>query len=518
MVSGIPRNTFLKFSFGRWRKIVILLILLSSLLCSCASLYFQTLPAPAEPLGIKDLGELPHRELWQGFVFNGEKVGFMNLKIVPMQKENLYRILSEAHMHFRFLGMNKRISMKSDDIVEPDLGLVSFHYEQKMDEKTLILDGIKTGGILSVVQSSGGVQKETKINFTGSLYPTSVINLYPVLKGMATGVKYRYPVYDPQTQSIEEVSQEIVTFEESRELGLEPAFKVETQMHGHSVSSWINRKGETIFELGYGGVLITYKEDEKSAKNFLVESSMNKKDIVLDFSRIKTDKPISCPRTAVFLEMSVAGSSGAMPPLQGPNQEAAERIIDGKTETVFSIRRELLTKKEMAGETINRKDMILYLSPTQHIESDDPEIKKIAQNVVMGNDAPVKKIQHLVQWVSAEVKDEIVDSFSALEVLRTKKGECKAHAMLYTAMARAAGIPTRLVGGIVYMEGMGFLYHSWAESYADGWITVDPTFNQVGVDATHVKFVEGDDWTSLLSIGKVVGQIKVNIIQYACGQ
>jgi transglutaminase-like putative cysteine protease len=112
----------------------------------------------------------------------------------------------------------------------------------------------------------------------------------------------------------------------------------------------------------------------------------------------------------------------------------------------------------------------------------------------------------------------VVDSFSAVEVLHARKGECQAHALLYTAMARAAGIPTKLVGGIVYMEGMGFLYHSWAESYADGWIVVDPTFNQVGVDATHIKLVEGHDWTSLLQIGKVVGQIKVKISDYVCGQ
>ncbi|MEN6320911.1 MAG: transglutaminase-like domain-containing protein [Syntrophaceae bacterium] len=518
MISGILRNTFFKSFYIRYKKIALLLPLLVPLLSSCASLYFQPLPAPTEPLRIKDLGELPYQELWQGFVFNGEKIGFMNLKIVPMQKENLYRILSEAHMRFRFLGIDKRIFMKSVDTVRPDLRLVSFHYEQKMDEKSLILDGTNTEGTLNISQKSGDVKKETKINYTGALYPASVINIYPLLVGMATGVNYRYPVYDPQTQSIEEVTQAVITFEESKELGLEPAYKVETQMHGHSVSSWINVKGETIFELGYGGVLITYKEDETSAKKFLVEASMNKKDLILDFSLIKTDKPISCPRKAVFLEISVEGLSGSLASLRGPNQAISEQIINGKIATVFSIRGALLPKKETVGESLNRKDMILYLAPTQHIESDNPEIRKVAFDVVTGVATPVKKIERLVQWVSAEVKDEIVDSFSALEVLRTRKGECKAHAMLYTAMARAAGIPTKLVGGIVYMEGMGFLYHSWAESYADGWIAVDPTFNQMGVDATHVKLVEGHDWTSLLSLGKVVGQIKANIIQYACSQ
>jgi transglutaminase-like putative cysteine protease len=90
--------------------------------------------------------------------------------------------------------------------------------------------------------------------------------------------------------------------------------------------------------------------------------------------------------------------------------------------------------------------------------------------------------------------------------------------MLYAAMARAAGIPTKLVGGLMYLEGMGFLYHSWAESYSGRWIAVDPTFNQVGVDATHIKLIEGHDWTSLLPIAKVVGNVKITTIHYSCGQ
>ena len=72
------------------------------------------------------------------------------------------------------------------------------------------------------------------------------------------------------------------------------------------------------------------------------------------------------------------------------------------------------------------------------------------------------------------------------------------------------------MGGIVYMEGIGFLYHALAESYADGWVAVDPTFKQVGVDATHIKLVEGHDWISLLQLGRAIGQIKVEMIHYAC--
>jgi transglutaminase-like putative cysteine protease len=216
--------------------------------------------------------------------------------------------------------------------------------------------------------------------------------------------------------------------------------------------------------------------------------------------------------------MSINGLSGSLVPLQGPNQEVSERTIEGKTLTFFRNFGTLSPKREAASESLSSKNRGLYLATSYHIESNHPEIKKVARDVVKGATTPVEKMERLVRWVSTEVKDEAVDSFSAVEVLHTRKGECQAHAMLYAAMARAAGIPTRLAGGIVYMEGMGFLYHSWAESYADGWIAVDPTFNQVGVDATHIKLVEGRDWVSLLQLGKIVGQIKVKVLYYSCSQ
>jgi len=64
------------------------------------------------------------------------------------------------------------------------------------------------------------------------------------------------------------------------------------------------------------------------------------------------------------------------------------------------------------------------------------------------------------------------------------------------------------------MEGIGFFFHNWADSYIDGRIAVDSTFNQVGIDATQIKLVEGPLWISIRDRGKVVGKIKVEIIDY----
>ncbi|HVN72478.1 MAG TPA: transglutaminase-like domain-containing protein [Desulfomonilia bacterium] len=83
-----------------------------------------------------------------------------------------------------------------------------------------------------------------------------------------------------------------------------------------------------------------------------------------------------------------------------------------------------------------------------------------------------------------------MDVFTAIDVLDRGKAECQGHAFLYAALARASGIPTKVVNGIVYSDDFGvFLYHTWVEScIGDSWVTVDPTFSQIRPDATHIVF------------------------------
>jgi len=501
----------------RTRSILVLFLSLF-VFFSCAPSYFDPVRIPPEPLRMKGLNDLPYRELWAGIVFNGEKVGFSHLKIVPLAGEGLFRLESEANLRIRFLGLSKRISMKSEDVVRADLTSQSFRHEISMDDKTLAVEGHVKDGMLRTEQRSGKERKAAEKRLEAPLYPTAVINLYPVLKGLEVGAGYRYDVYDPQTQSVTAVSQTVAAFERSRELDIEPSWKVKTSMMGQDVETWINPKGEAVFELGMKGVLITYRESEAEARRYLSQASLNKKDLILDFSVVKTEKPLACPREAAFLEVSLAGIAGELPLLQGPGQEAEQNPKDPAS-IIYRIRRNPGYPAKISGPQYSI-DGYRWTLPASQIESDHPEMRHTAREVTKGISDPLAKVQKLAKWVADEVKDEPVDSFSALEVLHTKKGECQAHTMLYTALARAAGIPTRMAGGIVYMEGVGFLYHAWAESDVGGWVSVDPTFNQVGVDATHIKFVEGPSWISIVPLGRVVGRVKATVIDYkaVCGR
>jgi transglutaminase-like putative cysteine protease len=105
---------------------------------------------------------------------------------------------------------------------------------------------------------------------------------------------------------------------------------------------------------------------------------------------------------------------------------------------------------------------------------------------------------------------------SALEVLRTKVGDCNEHTALYVALARAVNLPARIAVGLVYMRG-AFYYHAWPEVYVETpavggqWVAVDPTLNEFPADATHIRLVRGglDRQTAVLPL---IGKAKIRVV------
>ncbi len=84
---------------------------------------------------------------------------------------------------------------------------------------------------------------------------------------------------------------------------------------------------------------------------------------------------------------------------------------------------------------------------------------------------------------------------SVLEALARGSGECTDYADLFTTLARAANLPARTVYGLAYQDGgtPGFLFHAWNEVYfEDEWRAVDPTWNQLRVDASHIPLTEAE--------------------------
>jgi hypothetical protein len=503
----MKHNCIIKSCFCRY--CYLLIIAVSVLLGGCAGLYFRDAGVPPYQPPRYVLAEWPYKDYWTGIVFNGAKIGFTHLSLLPAEDvKKRFDIRSEAVICFRFLMLNKKVTLKSYDRVADDLRLESFFYEYNLDGNCLKLTGkLKDNGLEVEITNRGEISLQS-IPLKGKLYPTSIINLYPVFHGLELGRHYSYQVYDGETQTVSTVTQEIIAYEES-DLFHGKAFKIKTRLHGQEATTWINGDGKPLFEMSLGGVLIADLESERTAKEYLTQAAINKDEILVDFSLIKSNISIPVPERVTCMEVVLYGIGA------GLNVPADERQqCKRKAKEVFC---KICTKKTDNGSDpniANSFEVKRYLLNSYVIPVRNELIRKTAAEITENAKTAFERISLLVEWIQENIERKPVDAFSALDVLVNRKAECQGHTFLYAAFARVLDIPTRVVNGIVYSNNYsGFLYHTWAESLVNGhWITVDPTFGQIPADATHIKLIESENISGLLPLVNLIGRLHVRII------
>ena len=153
------------------------------------------------------------------------------------------------------------------------------------------------------------------------------------------------------------------------------------------------------------------------------------------------------------------------------------------------------------------------LTDSSEIQSNHPMIRALAKQLVDGHVNSWQAAQSVSEWVYRNMDKELVDTFTALDALRERRGECQSHTNLFVALARAAGIPAKVVNGLVYSkEYQGFVYHAWPEVFVGEWRALDPTFGQSLVDATHIKLAEGGK-EGLLKLNEFIGKLKIRVLE-----
>jgi transglutaminase-like putative cysteine protease len=140
------------------------------------------------------------------------------------------------------------------------------------------------------------------------------------------------------------------------------------------------------------------------------------------------------------------------------------------------------------------------------IQSDDPVLQAQARQIVENTRRPDRAAERLTRWVHENLRKEVtVGVPSALDVYARRAGDCNEHTVLFTALARAVGLPTRTASGLVYLDGT-FYYHAWPEVWLGDWVAVDPTFGQFPADAAHLRLTSGG-LARQLELVRLVGRL-----------
>ncbi|MFI5228675.1 MAG: transglutaminase family protein, partial [Gemmatimonadales bacterium] len=151
------------------------------------------------------------------------------------------------------------------------------------------------------------------------------------------------------------------------------------------------------------------------------------------------------------------------------------------------------------------------LSPEPMIQSRDPRIIGLALRIEGKERDPRLVAERLNSWVHDSIADRITFGVpNALEVLRTRVGDCNEHTQLFVALSRALGLPARIASGLAYVDGK-FYYHAWPEILLNDWVAVDPTFGQFPADAAHLRFIVGG-LTRQTELLRLMGNLKIDVL------
>lgn len=135
------------------------------------------------------------------------------------------------------------------------------------------------------------------------------------------------------------------------------------------------------------------------------------------------------------------------------------------------------------------------LAATQYIQTGDPVIKEISAK----NIPDTKNINEILKACFNYALGLKARSFKGLTdaVTAAKLGEasCNGKSRLFAALVRKAGIPVRLVGGIIMTQGTKKTSHQWAEAYVNGyWVPFDTLNNHYAeIPGNFLRLYTGDE-------------------------
>lgn len=211
------------------------------------------------------------------------------------------------------------------------------------------------------------------------------------------------------------------------------------------------------------------------------------------------------------IELSLRGGQFADHRVPGYRQyftgELKEGYMKGRV-TVRSVPREAayITKYPFRKDDKPAAEIANYLKPGPGVESDFPPILNKALELTWKSESTFVAARRLMNYVSQI--EEGVSLPSARYAIESGVGNPESKALVLVALARAAGLPARRVGGLLFRDGT-FVPHHWVEIWlgpSEGWAPFDPTTAEAGrVGATHIALWESGD----------VQKLAVRVVDYS---
>jgi hypothetical protein len=432
-------------------------------------------PVPLAP----SLPASESEEAWMGVYMQGNKIGYSHQRRVPDAEG--YRFEDQSLLRLTVLETAQTVRTSIEGEVDGDHALRSFSLSLRSGAGDLRVNGTVEAGELRFTVNTGSEERHQEIALRTPLYLPSTARRRLGLLGLDEGRRVTLDVFDPSAM-ISHPMELVVEGKErlpSRD-GNVDAWRVRESFRGIDSKVWFDDAGRVLREEGPMGLLAVRESAEEATTHGWKESASF--DLMAAVA-VPLREPIEAPRQVERIELRVKGLNAVL-----PVSDRRQSYRDGMLRIVREDAATLGTYPLPYGGPDRQAD----LRDTPFLQVDHPRVRATAAAILDGETDARRAAERLRRWVFDRLEKVPTTSIpNALQVLEMGAGDCNEHAVLLAALARAAGLPARVVAGIVYVDGV-FLYHAWNEVWlGSGWVSVDAAFDQMPVDATHVKFVEG---------------------------
>lgn len=476
------------------------------------------LPGRAEPPPVWPLP--PAGTYWYRITLLGQPSGYMSssVRLGPeAQGEEFLEIAERQVIAISLGGQTLRVTQDLVTRYARDLSPVRWSLRLDKLGQLQEVTARREGTSLHIVSTEGGQRREEIVPLPADF--SSELQVFAaVVKGeLQPGQSRTHTTFLPVVSALDT---ETITVGEPEMLQVQGQpqrtfpLRVVARQVGSEVCVWINEQGEVV-KYSLPALMGALVESVSQA-----EALQQLAPLVLT-NTIPLDQPLPASKRLQRLNLEVKGL-GQDPTILIP-ATPRQQVTAGPEGTARVTIQAQTRPTQTVRLPLSPEGREEYLRATPMAQSDDPRLRELAQQAIGTRTDAYEAALALNDWVYRHLgkMDSEPRPITALQVLDQGKGDCSEHALLMATLARAIGLPSRLVAGLAAI-GDKLFYHAWVEVYVGEWVEMDPTWNEPGVDAGHLLLARSAmDEVSYarmsLETGRTLGAMTVSVLEHQEG-
>ncbi|BHH82594.1 transglutaminase-like domain-containing protein [Desulforhopalus sp. 52FAK] len=433
--------------------------------------------------------ELAEAEEYQSVYFKREKIGHV-MQRYSKQPDDTIELVQKAQLNLNVAGSIQGLQLNLLATLTEKTQLKSFNFSFNSPFYKMNATGTVEGNSISYTIHTGNNTISDSVTLPQPPILTTARRPYLLKENIQPGDKVKIPWFDPFSLTGKESVIEYKGKEAIQIRGrIQNLHHFIESFSGSRINLWLNDSGRVVKQESPAG-FIFIKEPKFKA---LQQSSTS--DDILNAVAVQRIGPLTLRDDTMQYRLSFP--EDAILDLSGGRQQFQDGIL-----TVTS---ELHNKENHPSCTPSPEDY----QATPYVQVNHQEIMSLSSSLTAETNNTYQKVEVLADWVHNNIeKRPVLGLPDALTTLKNLRGDCNEHAALFAALARASGLPTRIVAGVTSHKE-GFYYHAWNEVCLDNsWMSIDTTTNQKPADLSHIRLVIGE-MQEQVRIGALLGKLVI---------